>query len=454
VVEAQLKFREGHYGAIATAMNLAQMAKKMSDSPETRENISNLEKERQDVADTILKGKILLGQKKWDEALAAWEKVKIYRREENARDSDLSGFMSDYSEGLRRSGEAHTGLGESRLSEGAFDEALREFEFALLRTPGAVGALGGRKETLIRRTVRQSQELRALSMPEPRKAREGVLSLMKQAGFGNEPRLAAELHNSSCQLADQLVTHARPAVAVVVAQAVKTPPPPPRPNNTKKGAVRPQPPAPAPQEVSAPSLVKIKSIVTGKDRDGFADALTELTEAAEICATPQTRELITQVTIQLSYYHAAVARKAAAGQPPRPATVLAHANTALSYRPDRQDIAALAETARQQFQQQTRIYVGVAFTDDSPRRECDGAPAQLASFSDGALRSSISGNVTAATGSEAQSLMARRGNGQSQWAVLSAHVKACSVSKDANNGKQVAEKSESWRDQTKTTKDP
>ena len=174
----------------------------------------------------------------------------------------------------------------------------------------------------------------------------------------------------------------------------------------------------------------------------------------ELCSKPEYEDLKGKVDTKLYDYHVRQAQSANVQQPPRPATVLAHLNTALSYEPARQqEFRAMVDAARQQLLEKSKVYVGVTFDDSSPNRTCGGIAAQLAQFGFGTLTSSASGVSILAPG-EAGNLMQRRGNSQAQWVVVSGRVNACGINRGLKDGEQENATSNRWTDDKKTQQVP
>jgi len=442
-------FKNGRYGAIKTALKLADTAQKMSPSSQSvKDNINELNSAQRVVDQIISQGTAMYLTKDWDGALTKWEPVKIYQRDENAR--DLLEFISNYRQSLQESHNQHVEKGNQLLGQHALEPAKIQFETALSRVPNSAEAARGKREAVTLQALDESVALRASS--EPRKALDKLIALMKQSEYADDQRLIMERRGASCDVAEHLFSTGRPKVAVVSNRPAPAPPRPTPPSTKKASPARAASTSPTPV---APETYGVRRISTSKDRDIFVDVRNELIEAVELCPKPEYGDLKAKVDTALSDYHVKQAETARAQQPPRPATALAHLNTALSYVPAReQEFRAIIDASRQQLVEKSKVYAGVVFSDMSPTKNCGGVAAQLTQFAQATLQSAATSGVTMVNPNEAVNLMQRRLNTQVHWVVMNGRVNACAITRGFGDDQTENVKSEYWVDDAKKFKQP
>jgi hypothetical protein len=202
--------------------------------------------------------------------------------------------------------------------------------------------------------VRDSQKNRQLS--KPKEAMELVQKQIADRDCPQDPRLAVELNKSKCEYAQQLFNQARQLLGV--------------------GAAQPAKPAGGRRRALAPvAVVNVKTISMVNKKD-FRDAREKLILANELCPEDPILALLNETNKRLADFCKAEARQALARNDN--GTAYVYLQKAQGYNPQDSDVSELLSQAREKFQEQTRVNVGVVFINRSGNSYAEGLLSELA----------------------------------------------------------------------------
>lgn len=456
------RFRGGDFRAVEDAREFAQKLVAMTgQDASAAQRLASIKKEELDLRDRIRSGMQFRREQNWDQALAAWEPLVVYRNDPSMKD-----FGDAYGDVLSKSHDFHVDLAKKAEQDGAsrgmtleanseapFQEALKEYEMALKRKPDSVSAQYGRREMIIRIALVEVKRKRAAKQPGP--AYDLVSKTLKEQG--KDDRLAAELKETGCEFGAQLYEQARNLVAApitisaakptaakpVAAPKPATPPKPgtPRPRvavATKKTAAPAKPAAtPAPD---VPTPVRVKVIRTPAEKPPFVEAREKLINAMGLCADDDKSQLLAQVNAALADYHVAQAKRSI--QLKLFATALLHVKAAQSFQSDRPDLEPLMSQTREPVQKKAQFQAGVVVS--SLIGECAPIAQQLVSSIESALSGAGTNVQILAQDQAAQTLKRIQGtvaqSTDTNYVIISGQLGVCSAVATAQ-ARQVRSKS-------------
>lgn len=457
------RFRGGDFRAVEDAKEFAQRLVAMAgQDTSVAQRLASIKKEEQDLRDRIRSGMQFRREQNWDQALAAWEPLVIYRNDPSMKDfgdayGDVLAKSHDFHLDLAKKAEqtgASRGMTLEANSEAPFLEALKEYETALKRKPDSVSAQHGRRDMIIRIALIEVKRKRAAKQPGP--AYELVAKTLKEQG--NDDRLAAELKETGCEYGAQLYEQARNLVAAPVpvsvaktasAKPVAAPKPtaPPKPGApmpgvtaaTKKTAV-PAKPAATPAAPDVPPQVRVKVIQTPAEKPPFVEAREKLINAMGLCAAADKSQLLAQVNAALADFHVAQAKRSI--QRKLFATALLHVKAAQSFQSDRSDLEPLLSQTREPVQKKAQFQAGVVVS--SVVSECAPIAQQLVSSIESALSGAGANVQILAQDQAAQTLRRIRGaaaqSADTNYVIISGQLGVCSAAA-APQARQVRSKS-------------
>src|SRR6185295_7630929 len=163
-----------------------------------------------------------------------------------------------------------------------------------------------------------------------------------------DPRLAVELKGAKCEYAQQLYAEARQLLGVGG--------PAPRTTPARRRAAAAAPAQPA------NSSINVK-LITMQNKKDFREAREKLLLASELCGDNDIQSLLATANRHLSEFCTTEARKAL--QRNDNGTAYVYLQKAQGYAPENPSISELLVHAKEKFQEQTRVNVGVAFVNRS-----------------------------------------------------------------------------------------
>jgi len=433
---AMERFRAGSFQAIDEAKDHGQKLMAMSSgSGPASDRLAAIRKEEQDVRDRIRTGMQLMGDQKWDDALAAWEPITKY-----VKDPSLKDFGEAYAATVTNSHDSHLAAANAALrgakvtyesgSDTPFRRALQEFEKSLALVPNSDQARRGRREMLIVIALIEARRFRTAN--DPGSARDVLVKAGKENG--NDERISAELTEANCELGTQLLAQARALATVTVAAPGARSVSPgttasPRPG-TQRGSAN----------ASGSSIYKVRGIQTTSEKRAFLDARKKLMQAVDLCQADEKNKLLADVNAALADYHVAQARKAITRK--LFATALLNLNAARMYRPDRSDLDDLTGQVREPVQQKAQIQAGVVISSIS--NDCAEAAQQVAGAVESALIGGEAVNVQLLARDQAQGILRQMRSGiatGTNQAIISGQIAACTFNVTSQR-RQVSSKLE------------
>lgn len=341
------KFVGGDYTALATAKDRIGRTQSISDDDVSRRLAADISRAQQDVDTARSKTEQLIKAEKWDDAITAAEPVTKYL-------GSWPELKQMYDHALEQSHEVHLNMADKAWLAGQLEASLSECSTAWKRLPDSERARGCVCRARNEIAVRDSKKNRQLS--KPKDAMELVQKQIADHDCQQDPRLAVELNQSKCEYAQQLFSQARQLLGVGAAQ------PPPRTGG------RPRPHAPV-----AVANVKMISMANKKD---FRDAREKLVLANELCPGDTILELLTATNRRLSDFCKIEAKQALARNDN--GTAYVYLQKAQGYTPQDSEVAELLSQARERFQEQTRVNVGVVFVNRSGNGYAEGLVSEFA----------------------------------------------------------------------------
>ncbi|HJX85007.1 MAG TPA: hypothetical protein VJ723_11740, partial [Candidatus Angelobacter sp.] len=335
------------------------------------------------VQDIIAQTSSLVQSGKWDDALSALNPLKKYL-------GQFSQLDSIYGSANGKSYDFHLQAAGEKLQKNSLEQALKEYETALLRKPDSAEALAGRKEVLIRKTISDSHVLRQQKKPD--KAREQMLALVSQEpSVAQDSRLASELKLASCEYGSQLLSAA--------------------------------------QRLALSPAKKLKPLVTAAAEKTFIEANEKLALAQSVCTSKAAGGLLDRVGTALTDFHLGHARRAKARG--ALAAALLYSQAALRYAPSNAEAKAIAEQMEQSVRDKVQVRVGVLFRDASPGQSCQ----QEASALTHTMESQISGSTHLLLESNQAEELYRTPQSQKppNYALILGKIQSCSVQKSVQD---------------------
>lgn len=333
------RFVDGDYSALAKARERVTRAQSIKDDDTSRQLTADIQREQQKVEDARSKTEQLIKAEKWDEAIDATEPILKYI----ATWPDLDKM---YKHTLDASHEIHLNAGDKALVANQLDAALKDCSIAKSRLPNSERALTCVCKARNEIAIRDSKKTRQVNRPKD--AKELLERQIADSECKQDPRLAEELKLSKCEYANQLYNESRQLLGVGSAGT------PPRGTGTRRRG--------ATSAVAPATNINVKTITMLNKKD-FRDAREKLMLANEMCNDDNIQSLLATTNRQLSGFCVAEARKAL--QKSDNGTAYVYLQKAQGYTPEDGQISELLIQAKEKFQEQTRVNIGVVFANKS-----------------------------------------------------------------------------------------
>jgi hypothetical protein len=345
-------FTAGDYAALEKARQRATRAQSVRSDAVTQQLVAAVGQAQQKVDGVRAQVEGLVTARKYDEAIDAAEPIKVYL-------SSWPTLNEMYREALERSHELHLFKGDEALRMNQLDAALSECTTAWKRLPDSAPARDCVCKSRVRVSLRDAQNFR--QQRRPKDAKELLERQLADTDCARDSEVAKKLEESKCEYAQQLLGEARRLVAAGGAPAVvRTAATPQRRRGGRTAAPSAGAGAPA-----RPASALVKAINAQNKKD-FRDARERLVLAAEMCHDEGARTLLASVNRSLSGYCLVEAQRAA--QRGDAGTAYVYLQTAQGYTPDDSQVIGLLGQARRDFEERTRVSVGVVFDDKSGSR--------------------------------------------------------------------------------------
>jgi len=340
------RFVGGDYAAFATAKNRITRTQSIKDDEVTRQLAADISRVQQEVESSRSKTEQLIKAEKWDDAIAAAEPIMKYL-------TTWPELKQMYDHALEQSHEVHLNAADKAWLAEQLETSLGECSIAWKRLPNSERARGCVCRARIEIAVRDSKKNRQLS--KPKEAMELVQKQIADGDCPQDPRLADQLKSSKCEYAQQLFNQARQLLGVGAAQPAKP-----------GGRRRPLAPV---------AVVNVKMISMPNKKD-FRDAREKLILAKDLCPEDPILALLNETNRRLADFCKALARQALARNDN--GTAYVYLQKAQGYNAQDSEVAQLLSQARERFQEQTRVNVGVVFMNRSGNGYAEGLLSELA----------------------------------------------------------------------------
>lgn len=341
------RFVGGDYAAYATARDRITRTQSIMDDEVTRQLAAEISRAQQDVESARSKTEQLIKAEKWDDAITAAEPITKYL-------TTWQELKKMYDHALEQSHEVHLNAADKAWLAEQLETSLSECSIAWKRVPNSERARGcvcrARNEIAVRNSTKNRQ------VGKPKEAMELVQKQMADRDCPQDPRLAAELNKSKCEYAQQLYTQARQLLGVGA------------PQTPRAGSGRRRPLAPV-------AVVNVKMISMANKKD-FREAREKLMLANELCPEDPILALLNETNRRLSDFCKVEAKQALARNDN--GTAYVYLQKAQGYTPQDANVAELLSQARERFQEQTRVNVGVVFVNRSGNGYSEGLLSELA----------------------------------------------------------------------------
>ncbi len=341
------RFVGGDFAALATARDRITRTQSIRDDEVTRQLTSEISRAQQDVESSRSKTEQLIKAEKWDEAITAAEPITKYL-------TTWPELKKMYDHALDQSHEVHLNAADKAWLATQLETSLGECSIAWKRLPNSERARSCVCRARNEIAVRDSKKNRQLS--KPKEAMELVQKQIADQDCPQDPRLALELSGSKCEYAQQLYNQARQLLGVGATQS------------SRPGGGRRRP-------LAAPSIVNVKAISMANKRD-FREALEKLILANQLCPEDPILALLNETNRRLSDFCKGEAKQALARNDN--GTAYVYLQKAQGYTPQDGEISQLLSQAREKFQEQTRVNVGVVFLNRSGNGYAEGLLSELA----------------------------------------------------------------------------
>lgn len=331
------RFVEGDYASLAKARDRVARTQSIRDDEVTRQLATEIRQEQQKVEEARTRAEQLIKDGKWDEAINATEPIKKYL-------STWPDLSQMYDHTLEQSHNIHINAGEKSFLASQLEDSLKDCTIARSRLPNSATALDcvcrARNEIALRDSKKNRQ------IKRPKEAKELLDKQIVDSECKADPRLAVELKGAKCEYAQQLYAEARQLLGVGGAAA--------RTGPRRRGA------AATTQPANNNVNVKLISMPNKKD---FRDAREKLLLASELCGDNDIQSLLATANRHLSEFCVLEARKAL--QRNDNGTAYVYLQKAQGYMPADSSVSELLDQAKEKFQEQTRVNVGVVFNNKS-----------------------------------------------------------------------------------------
>jgi hypothetical protein len=358
-------FARGDYASLEKARQRAGRAQSVKDDEVTQQLAASIRRAQEKVDAARERAEQLIRADKWDEAIDAAEPVKIYL-------TTWPDLKKMYEHALKQSHEMHLFAGEGALRANRLEEARSNCTTAWNRLPDSVQALKcvceSRNQIALRDSVNYRQQKR------PGDAKSLLEAQVGDHDCPNDPRVASALKEANCEYGRQLLAEARQLLGVG-GGAVNASAASPKGRPGRRRAAQPRNGSPAPPTVAVTTLVSLKPISAQNKKD-FREARAKLVLASQLCPEEAVRATLEAANRRLAEFCLEEARKAV--QRGHYGTAYVYLQTAQGYTPGDGGIAGVLAQARERFQQQTRVSVGVVLENSAGGRAADQVLAEVA----------------------------------------------------------------------------
>ncbi len=345
------QFISGDYKALEIARQRTERAQSVKSDEVTTKLLVEINQNKQRVNNAREQVSQLLSESRFDEAITAAEPIKIYL-------SNWEDLNKSYNEGLKQSHERHYASGKQALDKNQLDTALKECSIALERISVSTKARECVCDSRNRIALRDSTNFRGRK--QPKLAKELLEKQLTDSDCGREEAVVKELNEAKREYAQQLFTEAQQLTAIGGAArvAVKVAP----------GGRKP---------AASSSAVGGLQNVVAQNKQAFRDAREKLLFAQEMSSAENARVLLDKVNQSLAGYCLSEARKAL--QRDASGTAYVYLTSAQNYTPENNEVNSLLNQAREQFQEKTRVRIGVVFENKSGDRNAEFALNNISS---------------------------------------------------------------------------
>jgi len=345
------RFIDGDYASLAKARDRIGRTQGIRDDEVTRQLAAEISRSQQDVENARNKTEQLIKSERWDEAITAAEPITKYL-------TSWPELKQMYQHSLEQSHELHINAADKAWLSEQLEASLSDCSIAWKRLPTSERARACVCRARNEIAVRDSKKSRQIS--RPKEAKELLEQQIADSDCTADPRLAVELKTAKCEYAQQLYNQARQLLGIGGPATAR--PGRRRPVVTTASAVNPKP----------------ISMVNKKD---FREAREKLILANELCTEDPIRVLLAAANRRLSDFCKGEAN--AALRRNDNGTAYVYLQKAQLYTPDDGEVSQLLSQARQEFQEQTRVNVGVVFQNKSGNGYVEGLLNEVAAAVEG-----------------------------------------------------------------------
>jgi hypothetical protein len=343
------RFTGGNYAALENARSKNERAQSVRDDETTRQLALDIRQAREKVDKLRAQAEQLIKDSKWDEAITAAEPIKIYL-------TTWPELNSLYNHALKQSHEIHLFKGEEALRANQLEVARENCTTAWQRLPDSTPARTCVCESRTRITLRDTKNFR--QQKHPKEAKELLEKQLADSDCTQDTRLLAELKESKCEYAQQLLAEARRLLSGNGAQPMARTTIPVAAGR-RQGRARP-----AGQPVASPALVNLNvKAINAQNKKDFREAREKLVLAAEMCSDEPVRLTLNATNRRLADFCISEAQKAA--QRDDDGTAYVYLQTAQGYAPEDGNLAGMLSQARDHFEQRTRVNIGAVIGNSS-----------------------------------------------------------------------------------------
>lgn len=342
------RFVEGDYASLAKARDRMARTQSIRDDEVSRQLAADIRREQQQVEDARNRAEQLIKTDKWDEAIDATEPIRKYL-------DTWPDLKQMYNHALEQSHEIHLNAGDKSFLANQLETSLSDCSTARSRLPNSERALScvcrARNEIALRDSKKNRQ------IKRPKDAKELLEKQIADSECKQDPRLAVELRSSKCEYAQQLYMEGRQLLGV--------------------GGVAPRATGPRRRTPAQPSNSNVNvKLITMQNKKDFRDAREKLLLANELCGDNDIQSLLATTNRHLSDFCITEARKAL--QRNDNGTAYVYLQKAQGYTPEEPSVSQLLAQAKEKFQEQTRVNVGVTLVNKSGNGNADGVLSEVA----------------------------------------------------------------------------
>ena len=322
------RFLNGDYKSLELARERTERAQSIRSDETTSKFLLEIGQHKKRVTDAREQVYQLIGASRWDDAITAAEPIKIYL----SSWEDLNSF---YNKALDESHKMHLAKGKQALEGNQLDIAKTECTIARQRIPGSNDARGCFCMAGNRIALRDSGVFR--QRRQPQKAKELLDAQLAESDCPRDEAVLKELGVAKCEYSQQLFEESKKLT--MGGAAVKT---------VKGGRTPTQ------------SAAGLKP-VTAQNKKDFREAREKLLLAGEMCPADGAQALLGKINQSLAGY--AIAEAGKATQRGDFGTSYVYLVGAQGYTPGSENVTMLLNRARTQFEEKTRVNIGVVFVN-------------------------------------------------------------------------------------------